>query len=74
LYANFHHNTRSRDGKLPPVEDRIKEDIIWRLSSADEWKERRLLLCKQHLFIGIDGMNVITERINLVFLHCRTYS
>jgi hypothetical protein len=67
--AKFHHITRPKDFVLPPVEDRIKEDIIWRLSSIDEWKERRLVLGKQHLFIGIDGMNVITERINLVSMY-----
>ncbi len=66
--AKLYHNTRCRETILPPVEDRIKEDIIWRLSFGDIWKERRLILCKQHLFVVIDGMNVIAERINMVYL------
>lgn len=64
--AKFCHNTRYREVILPPAEDRIKDDIVWRLSSFDEWKERRLILCTQHLFVGMDEMNVITELINLV--------
>ncbi len=60
------HNTRYREAILPPAEDRIKDDIVWRLSSFDEWKERRLILCTQHLFVGMDELNVITELINLV--------
>jgi hypothetical protein len=68
--AKLYQNTRCRRREtiLPPVEDRIKEDIIWRLSFGDIWEKRRLILCKQHLFVVIDGMNVIAECINMVCL------
>ncbi len=73
--AKFYHSKRYRETILPPADDRIKESIVWRLSFVDEWRERRLLLCKKQIFIGIDEMKLIIEVINLVtFIHDVTCS
>ena len=60
-----YRSSKTRDGKLP-LEDRIKASPIWRLSAAHDWKKRQLVLCHQDLFVGVDGLNIITEKIALV--------
>ena len=51
---------------LPEASDRLRDELVWRLNSSKEWKQRRLVLCKEELLVALDHEDKVIDRIPLV--------